>query len=186
MDVNQLVESNIGLVYAQLNRFDLRDDQDAESAAMEALWKAASDFDNSRGCRFSTLATVYIYNALCGHLRTLNRANQLDVVSLNATVDVNGTEHELQEIIESKITVEGTLVDAEKYKTLSKCFDTVYSRVRSQRQRNIIDKWKESDFDETHTNIAAQCNVSQSYVTQTIAIFKASLKTIMEVTYDNI
>ena len=53
-----LIERNIGLVYAQLNRFNLRQDPDAESIAFEALLKASENFDESTGNKFSTLAVV--------------------------------------------------------------------------------------------------------------------------------
>lgn len=184
-EVDRIIANNLGLVYAQLNRFNLRNDPDAESAAMEALSNAVIDYDSSRNCKLSTVASVYIYNALCGYLRSTNRPNKLEVVSLSSIVLINDEEHELQEVVESTVTVEGTILKNERYKALMHCFSIAYNNLKSAKQRGIIDLWRKYGFDSSHTEIADKCNVSQSYVTQTIAVFKASIKKLMEENYDN-
>lgn len=178
-----LIERNIGLVYAQLNRFNLRQDPDAESIAFEALLKASENFDESTGNKFSTLAVVYIYNALCGYLRTLNKVRKLDIVSLNAEVEINGTMHEYQEVIADSTFVDEDYIKKEKCLILSDCFNKVYNKLKSDKQKRIIEHWKGGDFEDAHKDIADSCGVSQSYVTQTITIFKTDVKRLMEVTY---
>lgn len=185
-DRNETIEANMGLAYAQLIRFNLRDDPDAESIALEALGNAVDNFDETQNCKLSTLASVYIYNALCGYLRSINKVNQIETVSLHTQIVVNGTVHELHEVIDSGISVEDDLIMQETISALLKCFDIAYSRLKSEKQKCIITAWRVNDFDDSHTNIAIECGVSQSYVTQTLAMFKTSIKKLMEEKYENV
>lgn len=185
-DRNETIKANMGLAYAQLIRFNLRDDPDAESIALEALGNAVDNFDEAQNCRLSTLASVYIYNALCGYLRSVNRLSQVETVSLHTQIVVNGTIHELHEVIDSGVSVEDDIVMQETIKMLLQCFDIAYNKLRSEKQKCIITTWRENDFDDSHTNIASECGVSQSYVTQTLAMFKTSIKKLMEAKYEDI
>ena len=88
MEVNDKIAANTGLIYKQLTAFNLLYDQDAESFAHEALWRAVKTFDESAGVAFSTYAVCCINNELRKHLRTLNRKRQLDVVSYDAPLSM--------------------------------------------------------------------------------------------------
>lgn len=184
-DIDQLIKDNIGLVYKQLHRFHLINDPDAESFAFEALGNAAKDFDETLGNKFSTVATVYIYNALCGYLRQLNAKRQLEVVSYNAIMKLpNGEEHEYLELLESDHNVEGDFMHKERIRHLVKYYRELLGGITNEKQRKIIIAWTRSGFEGTASSIAKRTGLSQSYVSQTITNFKFELRKLMEERYD--
>jgi len=69
---NDLITSNLGLVYNAAKKFNLRgpDFDEAVSAGMVAIVKAADTFDPSRGFKFSTYATTTIINEIRMTLRS--------------------------------------------------------------------------------------------------------------------
>ena len=106
-DINRLIASNTGLVYKQLKQFHLARDPEAESIGYEALYNAVLDFDSSKGTKLSTLATVYIYNALGSYVRTQNKQRQLEVISYNnIAYSEDGTDHEFVDFIPTPSNVE--------------------------------------------------------------------------------
>ena len=184
-DIDRLIQQNKGLVYKQLHRFHMSTDPDAESFAYEALWHAAEDFDETKGNKFSTVATVYIYNALCGYLRQLNAKRQLEVVSYNAIIKLsNGEKHEYLELLESDHNVEGDFMHKERIRYLVKYYRELLEGITNEKQRKIIIAWTKSGFEGTASSIAKRTGLSQSYVSQTITNFKFELKKLMEERYD--
>jgi DNA-directed RNA polymerase specialized sigma subunit len=160
-------------------------DPDAESFAYEALWHAAEDFDETKGNKFSTVATVYIYNALCGYMRKLNAKRQLDVVSYNALMHLsNGEEHEYLELLVSDTTVEKDFLDHERVRYAVACYNELVHGVKNEKHRKILAVWRESDFTASATSIADKVKLSQSYVSQTINNFRYQLRKLMEERYD--
>ena len=80
MDINKLIEDNMGLVYKQLHRFNLAYDADSFSFAMEGLMNAAKTYNTKRNIKFSTYASACIYNAIMQHLRSQSKQRQINVV----------------------------------------------------------------------------------------------------------
>lgn len=78
---------HIGLVYFVMKKLAPHDDEDeAFSAGLYGLTKAARDFEPDRGLKFSTMATKYIYIAMQHEWRT-RRAKCRDIgrkVSMDA------------------------------------------------------------------------------------------------------
>jgi RNA polymerase sigma factor (sigma-70 family) len=65
--VEKLVEENKGLIGSVMSRMEFRNSSDREDAwadGMAGLYRAASKFDVSRGCRFSTFATALIHREI--------------------------------------------------------------------------------------------------------------------------
>lgn len=181
--IDDLIRNNLGLVYSQLIRFKLYNDADAESIAMEAIGNAAMHYNASLGYKFSTLATVYIYNALCGYIRKQRKKSKIDIVSYNDTIVLNGEEHEYEEVLESHENVEDSVVKKEEHQILMQLFDRILNSRKSEKQQRILNEWRNEEFNCNHGLIADRVGVSQSYVTQTITIFKVDLRRAMEAIY---
>lgn len=177
-DINKLIKDNKGLVYKQLNYMRLSGDVEAESLAYEALWRAIVDYDESTGYRLSTLATVYIYNALGCYLRTLNRKRQIKTVSYNYPIQVgkDGDECELLDVLESDESIEGDYIMKERCRYALAAFEEEYSKLKSEPQKAILKYWKESEFTLSTIHIAELAGVSQSYVSRVLSAFKHRLK----------
>lgn len=177
-DINELIKANKGLVYKQLNYMRLADDVEAESIAYEALWKAIVDYDESTGYKFSTLATVYIYNALGCYLRTLNRKRQIKTISYNAVISIGekGGECELLDTIQSNEDIEGDCIMKEKCRYAILVFDEEYHKLKSEKQKTILRLWKDSDFEASTVHLAELAGVSQSYVSRVLGAFTYKLK----------
>jgi len=180
MDVNDIIKNNTGLIYRLLNKFYLRDDPDAESAAYWALYKAATSYDKDNGTAFSTYATCCIYNALGDHIRHLKRKQQLDLVYYNAVAyaDDNGDHEHLEFIPDSKRT-DDSIMSEELMEILHKSIEKVLSTTTGK-SRLIVDTWLDSDMQLQTIEIAKMLNISQCYVSQSLATFKHRLKLRME------
>lgn len=183
MDINEIIYNNTGLVYKQLSRFNLTNDQDAESLSFEALYNAAVGFEPDKGVKFSTYATVCIYNAIGCYLRAKNRQRRLDVVSYNVTVDSTGDEY--LDLLPGENDSEETYLKKELYQHIRAAFNKHYDKLANGKQRDILTEWKKSDFTSPTVEIAKKLGMSQSYVSQVINRFKYVLRKELE-DYNNV
>lgn len=183
-DINIVIAKHTGLIYHQLRKFNLVGDQDAESIGYEALYNAILNFDEAKGAKLSTVATVYIYNALMSHIRSSNRKRTLKTVSYNNVAYSDDTdEHEFADLIPSEEDLEGAYMRTELRVATRKVFNEMYDRLTNEKHKAILSIWKNSDFAATTVDIAKQLNVSQSYVSQVINNFKFKLKKKLEDLY---
>ena len=181
--VGDVIASNKGLIFKQLNKFGLYNDHEAESIGYEALFMAANTFDESKGYKFSTYATVCIYNALGSYLRTLNKQRQLDVISYHAT---HGEDDDLEllGLLSGVGDVEEAFLRQEQQQMVRKVYDEAYARVTNVKHLRILDVWQDSYYEATTSEIARRVGVSQSYVSQVLNNFKYSMRKRLEVYYD--
>ena len=185
VNVDKFIKDNSGLVYAQLWKFNLADDPDAESIAFEALYNAIVTYDISSGTKLSTYATVIIYNALGSYIRTCNSKRKVQTISYNKVthVDDSGNEHELAEMIQASGSVEDDYIHKSVCKAAMSLFDEYLCKVTNEKHIQILTIWKESEFTATTVTIASRVGTSQSYVSQVINNFKSKLKKKLEVMY---
>ena len=179
--VDTIIRTNTGLVYKQLHRFYLLNDNEAESIAFEALWKAACDYDCTKGTKFSTLATVYIYNALCGYIRKLKAKNKIEYVSYNKLI--GDDQHEYLELLASDENVAEDLEYEEFLNFVATLYDEALLAVQNDKHRRILKIWRDKDFNCSATHIANEAGVSQSYVSQVLSSFKYKFRCLLEDTY---
>lgn len=179
-----LIQTHSGLVYSQLHKFKLIQDPEAESIAYEALYNAILNYDESKGTKLSTVATVYIYNALGSYVRTLNAKRQIQTISYNniAYSDDND-DHEFLDLIPATTSVECDYVHKELCRCAMEAFDTMYSRLTNEKHKVILQAWKDSEFTAQTKDIAVKVGVSQSYVSQVINNFKYTLRKELEDMY---
>lgn len=183
-EIDRLIDKHKGLVYHQLHKFRLINDQEAESIAYEALYNAIKNYDSSKGTAISTVATVYIYNALGSYVRTLNKQRQLTVVSYNNFTCFDDSEgHEYLDTLADKTNLEKDYIDKEMRQITIEAFEEMYNKLTNEKHKAILRIWRESEFIAPTTDIAKQVNVSQSYVSQIINNFKFSLKKKLEDIY---
>ena len=183
-DINEVIASNVGLVYKQLHKFNLAEDPDAESIGYEALYNAVLDFDESKGAKLSTLATVYIYNALGTYVRTLNKKRQLDIISYhNVAYTDEGDEKEFVDFFACPETTESRYIRDEKCEAVRQIVQDLYDSLTNEKHRMLLDKWRDSDYSATTKSLAAEVGVSQPYVSQIINSFKHKLKQRLEEHY---
>lgn len=183
-DLNSIIQRNIGLIKAQLKRYNLRDDPDAESIGYEALYNAAETFDETKGFKFSTYATCCIYNALGCHIRSLNKKRKLDVVSFNtiAYTDDEG-DHEHLEFIADTYDMTQEILKEELFKKVQEAYKQAYSRLTNEKHKTIIDTWHKSEYTMTLTELAKIAGCSQPNVSQVINTFKYQLRKRLEEYY---
>ena len=183
-DLNTLIQTHSGLVYSQLHNFKLIQDPDAESIAFEALYNAIVNYDDSRGTKLSTVATVYIYNALGSYVRTLNSKRHVQIISYNNVAYTDDTEeHEFIELLPSSITVEDSFMHKELCRCAMEAFNKMYDKLTNEKHKKILSKWKESEFKATTVELSEMVGVSQSYVSQVINNFKYRLRKKLEDMY---
>jgi len=167
-----ILKKNEGLVWAQIHKYYLSDDPEAESLGMEALWSASQTFDSSKNIAFSTYATVCIYNALGCYVRTLNKKSKLEVVSYHAKNKEGG------EYIENLMVSEGPDEVMSRNMRLKRIDEIVTEQLNllSAKQKLIVEAWRDSGYSAKKTDLSKQIGVSQSYVTNTLQVFKHRLK----------
>lgn len=109
--------SLIRLMYKLLYKFHLQNDEDAESEAKIALYRAIETFDSSLELKLSNYAYTCIYNALCYYVKI--RKKDIPNYKLTSYEDVReyseshgdetyerGSTIDYRELVESKLTVE--------------------------------------------------------------------------------
>lgn len=177
-NINDIISDNTGLVYQQLHRFKMIDDQDAESLAYEALYKAALTYNGTAA--FSTYATCVIANALRMHIRKLNRKRQLDTVSYNALISEDAEDSgTFLDLIVQEDETEATVLFNELNGAVADAFNTIYSTL-SDLHKKIILMWYESDYKVSQREVAIALNVSQALVSRAISSFKYKLRVELE------
>ena len=182
--INDMIANNVGLIYAQLNKFNLSMDQDAESIGYGALHNAVVSYDSGKGVKFSTYATVCIYNALGSYIRTLNKKRQLDVVSYNAPSSIDGeVGHEYLESIPAKQNTEQDYIEAELHAHVRTAVQELYDSLTNNTQKAILAAWRDSEYSATLVSIAKSVGVSQPYVSKVLSSFKKDLRKRLEEHY---
>lgn len=179
MDINEKIEANLGLVYQQLIRFNLTDDQDAESYAYEALYRAIITYDESAGTAFSTYAICVISNTLRMHIRKINRKRQLDIISYDVTVSDEDSTGALVDTLAQAEDTESTVLFNELNGAVSEAFLKTYNSL-SEMHKKIIFMWYESDYKLTQSEIAKSLHLSQPSVSKALSNFKYKLKLELE------
>ena len=179
-----LIKKHSGLVYNQLRKFYLNDDPEAESIGFEALYNALLNYDESKGTAFSTVATVYIYNALGCYLRSLNAKRKIQTISYNNLVSSDsGETHEFVELLASGEDPECAYIDKDLCAQAMKCFDETYDKLTNEKHKAIVGLWREYEFDIQTKEIAKQLDISQSYVSQVLNMFRGTMKKKLESVY---
>ena len=161
--VEELIQANHGLVYVQLRKFGLVNDDDATSHGVEALYNAITSYDVHNRSSFSNYATICIFNRLGDYVRSLKTIANTNTVSYDTLVGENDTPFSM--FIKSK--------------------DTAYGKILQEVGTNpmhlrILNAWIDSDFTVTHLALALSLDCSQSYVTQAINAFRRNLKNELE------
>ena len=177
VDINELIESNIGLVYMQLKKFNRAWDEDAYSYALEALGRAAMNYRPDKNTAFATYASVCIYNGIAMYLRDLKRASKLQVVSYDYMLDDKFSV--LDTLLgpnDSEDCVLGEELNNHIWATFCKVRDGLSSDIAKQ----VIDVWAQSDFTMKQGAIAANLGISQGHVSRTLGAFKHKLKKELE------
>lgn len=176
--VTELIELNHGLVYAQLRKFYLEDDPDAVSLAYEALFKAILNFEPSKNHKFSTYATICIYNRLGSYVRSLNTQLILNTISYDQCIDEDGMA--ILDKFESPFTAEDEAISSYGVSSTLQALKECYNALKNPLHKKIVGAWIESYFEKTHTVIAEELQCSQAYVTQVLKSFKNTLKNKLE------
>lgn len=172
-DVENVIADNTGLVYYQLHKFNLAYNEDAISYAMEALWKAASTYDASRDCSFSTYATTCIYNGIMMYLRTYKREHALEAVSLDAELNDEGLTY-------VDLLAGADDIELEHFSTINIAINKALSNISNNKHKEVVTKWIESNFEATQKELAKELDISQAQVSRILSIFKNKLKKELE------
>ena len=180
-DINATIAKHIGLIFNQLKKFNLAKDPEAESIGYEALYNAILTYDQSKNVRFSTYASVCIYNALGSYVRTQNKQRQLEVISYNnVAYSEDGTEHEFVDFLSTPSDVEQDFMKKELHRIVREEFQKQYDALTNEKHKAILALWRESDYEASMMSIAKQVGVSQPYVSQVINSFKFKLRKRLE------
>lgn len=166
---SKLIEDNKGLLYKQLHKFNLVGDTEAISYGYEALYRAIKTYKEGKGSKFSTYATVCIYNALGSYVRKLNTVANTCVTYLD---DLS--------YYASEYTADGDILQEAGVTHIMTLVDECMSYESTKTTLDILFVWKESMFTRTHSSIAEELGCSQTYVTNVINRFRRRLKLKLE------
>jgi RNA polymerase sporulation-specific sigma factor len=175
--VEELIILNMGLLNKQLSRFYLLNDPDALSYGYEALYKAIITFDTSKNIKFSTHATVCIYNRLGSYVRSLNTQIATNVVSYDTPIAEDLT---MLDTFESSDTADGAALVRDGVSDIERCVAMCYGNLTNATHRKIAGRWIRSGYTMTQNAIAAELQCSQPYVNQVLRTFKKTLKKKLE------
>lgn len=159
-DIETLLDENKNLVYHLLTQCNQLQNQEAESAAWEALWDAICTFDIFCTTAFSTWACTLIKNRIGDVLRTQKcekkKAREIQQELHTTISDTNYTDKESKEFL----------------KKFKEHFDR-YIAFKTGITRDVLLMWYGTGFECSVTNLAAACNCSASFVSRIQIDFRA-------------
>jgi RNA polymerase sporulation-specific sigma factor len=174
--INDLIAKNTGLIYKQLIKFGLKDDPEAISLGYEALYKALCTFKTEKKIKFSTYASVCIYNALGTYVRSLNKIRRIDTISYNALVNDSEELGEFIRFMPSDDSVEAEVIHRETSEIIAKALQDVQAELMNDTHKKIFEAWSDSGFTATTVDIANKVGISQSYASQILCRIKNLLR----------
>ena len=161
-DVELLLAEHKNLVYYRLSQMGQLHNQDAESAAWEALWDAIETYSVYEKTAFSTYACTCITNAI----NCVLRHQKLEAEHYGYC--------ELDDKIPAAVEISASADYLQLRVIVQETFDEHLAASRGL-SRDILLFWRSVDFDENRTTIAKACGTSVSYVSRVIQGFKARL-----------
>ena len=164
-DIDELLLQHKNLVYYRLAQMNQLTNQDAESAAWEALWDSINRFDVFSKVAFSSFAVKCIRNRVNDVLRKrkLKLENETDFTDYFEAAD-RGTLIPVQiEAVDELIRVQAILDE--------------YISIKTGVTKNILLVWKAANFEMSAQMIAKICNTSSTTVGKVLVAFRAYLAT---------
>lgn len=165
-NINEIMEANVGLVYAQLATFNVGCNDNAESYALEGLYRAVINYNVGGGVAFSTFAIVCIRNAIRQVLRSDTRNQQC--YSLQELMEMYGdTVYNNRELVtEMKQGIdEGCIRDI-----VEKLFTS-----ETPSAKRVLRIWIDEDYSIKTSELAIMLDCSQAYVSTIINRFRRKL-----------
>lgn len=160
-DVATLLAEHKKLIYYMLGRMGQLQNQDAESAAWEALWDAIGLFDVYSKVAFSTYACTLIRNAVNGVLRK----EQAKKRSMSVATDMSAM---------AGLEAVDNTEDTELLDKVYAIFDE-YVSCKKGVSRSVLLAWYSTSFELNPASIARACNTTASYVGRVQCAFRAYL-----------
>ena len=177
MDINEKIESNMGLVYHQLNKFRLLNDPEALSIATEALWNAIVTYKTGTAAKFSTYASVCIYNALGCYVRHLKRKRQLDIFSYDIPITDDAT---LEVFMTDSYSAEDMYLQSEFAQYSKQAIEKVVNSFQAGTSQLIVRYWIDSYCTAKQRELSDKFGISQSYISRVLSMAKYRLKKELE------
>lgn len=156
-DVEELLQRHKNLVYFMLTKTGQLRNQDAESAAWEALWDAINTFDVFSTTAFSTYAHKLIRNAIYTVVRDQKKLP---------------TEIELDE---AYTQYDATPEEVEENRNIVQEAFNTYVASKHGATRDVLLLWNASSFEASQKALAGRCKCSPSYVSRVQQGFRAYL-----------
>lgn len=171
-DREDLIESNMGLVYATLKKIkgvNANNRGDVLQAGMLGLVNAARGFDPSRGFRFSSYAVPSIENAMVREVR--HSYGKLDTVSMEELTDERN--RALSQIVEPETAAPTCL--QEKDEIVEMLFEIANTQRRAKERKGVLAlAMQMQGFDSAY--IAAQTNVKKSSYNAMVSAGRRALR----------
>ena len=162
-DIEQLLFKHKNLIYYMLTKMGQLTNQDAESAAWEALWDAINLFDIYSNVAFSTFACTVIRNKINDVLRKQLLINAKETVVLSVLKEDD-----------NNLAVMLPIDNIEEVQHIYALFDE-YVYTKTGMIRNILLVWHSTSFECSAKHIADICKCSVSYVCRIQQLFRAYL-----------
>ena len=160
-DVEALLRQNKNIVYFKLGEMHLLDNQDAESAAFEALWDAVNCFDVFCTVPFVNYACKCIENAVNDTIRKRKAKKRNTYVSVELTDNVSV-------YVMPDVDAENMFTKVQKLLRLY-----LDNNISGKLAREVLLVWYSSNFEMSATHIAKRCNTTASYVCRVQCAFRA-------------
>lgn len=171
---DEILRLNYGLLDKQLNRFGLRNNHDAISFGYEAMYNAVMTYNGKS--KFSTYATVCIYNRLGSYIRTLKTTEP--VLSYDAPIGNDGDT--FLDLLSSSETADKNIIMEEGIESIHSCITYCYNEIKNPLHKSIVDTWVGSEFKMSQASIAELNGCTQTYVSVVLGKFKSKLKKKLE------
>ena len=164
-DISYLLGVHKNLIYWCLGKMNKLYDQDAESAAWEALWDAIATYDVYSSVAFSTYAVRVIKNRIGDVIRKQIKLSMKEFAT-----------HDEVEAVDTGCRIHDGFEAKEQLDKVVKAVDE-YIEMKTGIARNVLIVWRAANFDITSTMIAKICRTSTSRVSETLTSARAFIAT---------
>jgi len=168
--IEELLVANKGLMYKQLYKFHLVNDQDAYSHALMALHRAIMTYDASKGAAFSNYASVCIFNGLGCYVRDLKSGPE--VISYDVMISEDDS---FLSTMESKDTADGMYMTYKSIIGIYKILNEALVKL-PRLNKQVVSLWIDSEFTANQSELAEATQCSQSYVSRILADYRRMVK----------
>lgn len=177
--IETIIIKNKGLIYDTMKKLNMMGDDMAYAVGAEAMYRAVLDYKLDSKAKFSTYASMCMYNAIAGHIRSTKRKKHTFATSLEQEL-IDMDSKDKAKFMDSGVDVCEECISNDTVERIMKCTEEILKIPMSKKSKAVLTTWYESKFTLQAYELANIHECSRAYVSTTIGFFRKELKSRMK------